>query len=217
MNFSNLLFSCLVVIGCSGLSGCATTRDGANAGKVGLEQLMSDSMAASANGLPEKSMDLLEKAAKEFPTRKEPWLRIAQLHFEAHDYGQAILSAEEVLERDEKDQLAKSILAVSGLRVSARALAKLREDQVITGDVRLEARMLAKTLRETLGESDLFSGKTVGEGGGASVDQGRKTPVVKRVVKPTVPPVTTPSAGTKTGASDVAPKSGSGDPFGALK
>ena len=63
------------------------------------------------------------------PTSKEPWLKLAEDYFEANNYGQAILASQEVLQRDPADSVATSVLAVSGLRVSASALSLLRQQQ----------------------------------------------------------------------------------------
>jgi hypothetical protein len=45
-----------------------------------------------------------------------------RLQFDARNYGSPIAAAQEVLQRDTTDITAKSIMAVSGLRVSASAL-----------------------------------------------------------------------------------------------
>ena len=86
-----LLMACLCC-----LSACATTGESGK-GVVSVEQLLKDSDAADKSGLQEKSLEFLNRAAKENPARKEPWLRKAQIYFESQDYGQAILASEEVL------------------------------------------------------------------------------------------------------------------------
>jgi hypothetical protein len=43
---------------------------------------------------------------------------IAQTRYEAGQYGEAIVNAQEVLVRDPNDTLANSIIAISGLRLS---------------------------------------------------------------------------------------------------
>lgn len=91
-------------------------------------------------------------AAKAYPASKEPWIKLAEDYFEAADYGNAILAAQEVLARDTSDGAAPSILAVSGLRVSASALQVLRAQNQIAGGTRMEAETMARTLREVLGE-----------------------------------------------------------------
>src|SRR6185437_5088801 len=86
----------------------------------------------------------------------------AQIHFDAHQYGQAITEAQEVQQRDVNDLTAKSILAVSGLRVSASALEQLRKVNEVNGSARNEAEAVAKLIHEALGEPILVPSPTVG-------------------------------------------------------
>jgi hypothetical protein len=114
---------------------------------------MQEAAQASGEGSKQRSRDLHYTAAKNYPTSKEPWLKLAEDYFEAGNYGQAILAAQEVVQRDPADSLAAGVLAVSGLRVSAAALSTLREQQTtLNGGTRTEAEGLAHTLRELLGE-----------------------------------------------------------------
>jgi hypothetical protein len=103
----------------------------------------------SNNGL--RALDMWRAAAKRNPVAKEPWLRMAQLHFETGNYGDAITEAQETLQRDSSDAVANGLLAVSGLRVSSAALARMQPD-TFSGSARGEAESLAKTLRDLLGE-----------------------------------------------------------------
>jgi hypothetical protein len=114
---------------------------------------MQEAAQATGEGSKQRSRDLYYTAAKNYPTSKEPWLKLAEDYFEAANYGQAILAAQEVVQRDPADSLAAGVLAVSGLRVSAAALSTLREQQTtLNGGTRTEAEGLARTLRELLGE-----------------------------------------------------------------
>ncbi len=108
---------------------------------------------AHVKGASAESLAQFELAARTDPARKQPWLRIAQVQFDARNYGPAITAAQEVLQRDNADVTAKSIMAASGLRVSAAALDQLREANALTGGTREEAQMLARTMRTALGES----------------------------------------------------------------
>jgi hypothetical protein len=105
----------------------------------------------------DKATALLKEAAVAYPDDKMPWLRIAQAKFDSGNYIEAIVNAQQVLNRDAKDQVAKSIIVVSGLRLSTKALADLRTQNEISGSLRNEAQDLAKILRENLGESVLVS------------------------------------------------------------
>lgn len=103
-------------------------------------------------GKTEDALAELDTAIKVDPASKTPWLRKAQIYFDARQYGQAITAAQETLQRDTTDLTAKSILAVSGLRVSAQALEQLRKANEVNGSARTEAESVAKLIREALGE-----------------------------------------------------------------
>jgi hypothetical protein len=90
-----------------------------------------------------------------YPADKSPWLSIAQTRYEAGQYGDAIINAQEVLVRDPNDTLANSIIAISGLRLSTRSLADLSRQNNLSGSIRTESQDLAKLLRESLGETVL--------------------------------------------------------------
>ncbi len=139
------------------ISGCASTS------KPSVPEDFSTAMAqssASADSLLEKgnreeAVKLLGDFAKKYPERKDPWVRLARIHFDGENYAQAIVAAEEALQRDRTDRTAKSIRAVGGLRVAAQSLADLKGDVELKGDARSDAVGLAKVMRETLGEEVL--------------------------------------------------------------
>lgn len=114
-------------------------------------------------GKTSSALEELDEAIRVEPSSKLPWLRKAQIHFDARQYGQAITSAQEVLQRDANDLTAKSILAVSGLRVSAQALDQLRQANEVSGSARTEAESVAKIIREALGEPILVGGPKASE------------------------------------------------------
>ena len=118
-----------------------------------LEQYLKEAEAAKTAGSNDRAGELYRIAAKTYPASKAPWLKLAEGYFEANNYGQAILAAQEVLQRDPADSVATSVLAVSGLRVSSSALQMLRQlQQTLNGGTREEAVDLARVLREQLGE-----------------------------------------------------------------
>ncbi|WP_347329245.1 tetratricopeptide repeat protein, partial [Ralstonia pseudosolanacearum] len=123
------------------ITGCATTSGPQSDEAFG--KSMSEADAAAKGGQQDKAIDLYQQIAKANPTRDEPWVRIAQIQFGSEKYPQAILAAEEALQRDNGDRQAKSILAVSGLRVARRSLQELRADSALAGDVRTDAQVLA--------------------------------------------------------------------------
>lgn len=150
-------FMSLMVV--AALAGCATGGGGSAAqpgpGSVAADTAFAEADAALAAGQGEKAVSLLKAVAVAHPVDKKPWVRMAQIRFDANNYGDAITHAQEALERDPDDTLAYSILAVSGLRVASKALADLTRKNNLQGSVRSEAQDLAKLLRSSLGEDVL--------------------------------------------------------------
>lgn len=139
------------------LSACSTVPTKSTvAAPPTLAELMSKAAAADSAGQKEAAITLWRQAATAFPADKEPWTRIAQTRFDAGQYGEAIVSAEEIKVRDPNDQLANSILAIGGLRLATRALAVLRSQNNLSGSLRTESQDLAKLLRESLGQQELI-------------------------------------------------------------
>lgn len=136
------------------LAGCASTvtTPPAKPAPVTVSSAMTEAETAIVAGQPAKGMAILSAAAQAYPADKQPWLRMAQHNFDSHDYGKAIVEAQEVLERDQDDLQAHSILAVAGLRVSVKALSDLAQKNNLNGSVRSEAQDLAKLLRARLGD-----------------------------------------------------------------
>jgi len=188
------------------LSACATPQPvvPAKPAVPTMDELLSKAGEASSAGRKEEAVTLWKQAAAAYPADKAPWANIAQARYDAGQYGDAIVSAQEVLVRDPSDRLANSIIAVSGLRLSTRALADLSRQNNLSSSVKTESQELAKLLRESLGERELIS-KTIvtptgSQGAGARVGgRGGKQPV----------------KGSKAAAN--ADSSSGADPFGALK
>jgi len=116
-----------------------------------LAALMAGAEAAIKAGRNGDAVAGLASAIAAFPLEKAPRLRMAQMQFEWHNYGETITHAQAVLQRDPDDLLAHSLVAVSGLRVSSKALTDLATKNKLTGDVRSEAQDLAKLLRANIG------------------------------------------------------------------
>ncbi|MES2165176.1 MAG: hypothetical protein V4476_28810 [Pseudomonadota bacterium] len=120
-----------------------------------MEDMLAKASQASGSGQKEQAVTLWKEAAVAYPADKAPWTNIAQTRYEAGQYGEAITSAQEVLVRDPNDRLANSIIAISGLRLSTRALSDLSRQNNLSGSLRTESQDLAKLLRESLGETVL--------------------------------------------------------------
>lgn len=172
-----------------------------------LADLIAEATSATSAGKPDKALSILDNAAKLFPADKKPWVQMAQIEFDGTNYGNAIVNALEALQRDPKDQVANSIIAVSGLRLSTKALTELSHQNNLSGSVKTEAQDLAKLLRERLGETALVpppQAKPVGTPAPKLSTPSRSTKV-RSSRGSTVKPATTPD------------KDGGGSPFGALR
>ncbi|MDX9843000.1 MAG: hypothetical protein RBT42_04525 [Aquabacterium sp.] len=184
---------------------------------------------ALKQGQSQQAFEQLDQAIKLDPSAKQPWVRKAQIHFEARQYGHAINDAQEVLQRDVNDLTAQSILAVSGLRVSAEALSHLRKVNEVKGSTRNEAESVAKLIREALGEPILVAPQP--EAAAASTKPVRRavrraasrTPAVSQVTNGQ--PAAAPAAVTRAApvvkpapaAKPVSTTAGRANPFGALQ
>ena len=180
------------------LSACATTEPTSAAKLHGaVADAVASANAAAKAGNDDKAIAILQGAAQAHPADKTPWIRMAQIRYDADDYGQAIVLAQQALQRDSDDTLAHSITAVSGLRVASKALGEMTRKNNLSGTIRSEAQDLAKLLRASLGEEVLVPGAQKG-----------RTAAVAPQKKPPQNPVTSSSAQKKP-ASD--------DPFADLK
>jgi hypothetical protein len=217
--FGRVLSATILTFSLIALTGCAGAPIGESEPVTAVEAL-TELMAraegfAAVPGGREQARDAYRQAAKAYPTSKLPWSKLGESYFEAKDYGNAILAAQEVLEREPTDRAALGFLAVSGLRVSSHALFNLRsEGASANGSIRTEAEALAVTLRGVLGESVLFPQQ-------AQVAKPVEVPVpakpTRRVRRAAVRAVSsdTPAAGV---AAVPAPsRSASANPFDRLK
>ena len=179
------------------MSACSTMdANTAVQAKPKLEDLLAKASEAKAAGKQEQAITLWKETAEAYPADKQPWVNIAQSRYDAGQYGEAIVSAQEILVRDPSDQLANSIIAISGLRLSTRALADLSRQNNLSGSIRTESQDLAKLLRESLGE----------------------TVLVPPAEKPArTPAKTAASTAVRKATNKAAASTPSADPFGALK
>ncbi len=205
------------------LSACSSvSKKNDPAAQLALQEKVDEKLAAADKaqkaGNADQALDQLDQAIKADPSSKAPWLKKAQMHFDARQYGAAITAAQEVLQRDVNDTTAKSILAVSGLRVSAQALEQLRKSNEVTGSARSEAEGVAKIIREALGEPIL-----------GPAGDGVKKPVYRAAVsvrsRARTSSASNPSASVASAAPSSAPSAkpaapvsnGRSNPFGALQ
>ncbi len=136
------------------LAGCASSPKSGKMGADSYSRLMTQAETHVMAGRIDAALASFNLAAQADPTRKEPWLRSAQLSFDNGSYGRAIVASQEVLQRDPGDLVADSVLTVSGFRVATQSLQRLQTNGAITGDTaRNEALALAGLMRKTMGES----------------------------------------------------------------
>jgi tetratricopeptide (TPR) repeat protein len=212
-----------VVLACGLVAGCATQNNVATTPQA-FDKALADADTVSKGGDQDRAIALYQQLAKSDPTREEPWSRIAQIQFSQGHYGQAIVAAQEALQRDQTDREAKSVLAVAGLRVATQSLGELRQDASLAGDAKSDAQVLAKQLRDTLGEESLFPPEQQAE---KPVPKKRR--IVRRVAKEK-PAVTASAAGNSGPEAPVArpaalapapakaaQSGGASDPFSALR
>jgi tetratricopeptide (TPR) repeat protein len=162
-----LVVACGVIAGCASQATTPPTPEAFN-------KALGDADSVAKNGDQDRAIALYQQLSKQDPTREEPWSRIAQIQFQQGHYGQAIVAAQEALQRDQSDRSAKSVLAVAGLRVATQSLGELRQDSSLAGDAKSDAQALAQQLRDTLGEATLFP---------AEVQEKPATPKKKRFVR----------------------------------
>jgi hypothetical protein len=178
------------------LSGCATDGGTVRVEKPQastLERSLADADTALASGQNDRAQGILKTAAANYPAEKSPWLHMAQIKFDRASYGEAIMNALEALQRDPADKLGNSIVAVSGLRLSTKALADLSQQNNLNGSLRSEAQDLAKLLRTSLGEDVLVPAAN---------------PAVRKPA---------PAPAKKSAATPIKNQTNSSDPFGGLK
>jgi tetratricopeptide (TPR) repeat protein len=132
------------------LAGCASTAPSTASKPVPMATALADADAVAQSGRPDQAYTILKGAAAANPSDKAPWLRMAQMRFEDKNYGEAIINGLAAIERDPDDMLAYSLVAVSGLRVSSKALGDLTQKNGFSGSVRNEAQDLANLLHTTL-------------------------------------------------------------------
>lgn len=188
----------IVLVLLSGLAACASAPKKPVA--VPFESIMASAEAQVAAVGTDASIKAFEDAAKSDPTRKEPWVRIAQLQFDQGNYARAIVAAEEVLQRDPDDLVADGVLTVAGFRVANQSLKRLQGRGVLASETASrEAQTLADTLRATMGDAVLAVEKP----------KPRPRTPARSAVRRTVPVAPAPAPGPER----TKPRSDNSDPF----
>jgi tetratricopeptide (TPR) repeat protein len=199
------------------LAACSSTpQPAADKPGVDLSVLMDQGATAERSGQRDVALRQYAEAARQYPASKQPWLKIAQMQFDAGNYGEAIVASQQVVSRDDRDKVAHSILSVSGLRVSSKAVSDLSRLNELTGSVRREAQDLAKVIRENLGERNLVPVSP------PPAPRPAPAPIPSAARPAAAPAGAAPAAAPKAAGTPAAPapapsSGGGGSPFGVLK
>jgi len=209
---------CAAILGAAlAVTGCSTpprTEAQQAAQRQAVQERVAEKLSAADQAIEQGRTDQawaeLDAAIRLDPAAKQPWLKKAQLRFDARQYGEAITYAHEVLQRDVNDLTAKSILAVSGLRVSAQALDELRKANEVSGSARSEAEMVAKLIHEVLGEPILVPASQE-----ADAKPARRPARPRRDITAPATGAAAPAPAATTRSTS--PSVGRNNPFGALQ
>ena len=146
------LLTCVMAVA---MAGCSTLESAPVAPPVStVQSSLEEAETLVRANQRDKALAVLRLSSANHPTKAEPLLRGAQMHYDHKEYGEAITSARKALERDPGNVLAHSIVTVSGLRVVTKSLNDLA-DRNLTGEARDEAEGLARLLRTALKEDAL--------------------------------------------------------------
>lgn len=145
----------VVLAGCAATPAERTALPSAAPAAPSLQEWMQRAQAAAQAGQREQARQAWRGAARTYPADKAPWQRLAEDYFAAGDHGNAILAAQEVLQRDGRDTIGHGVLALGGLRLAAGSLAALRDTREWRVGHRDEAATLTRAMHESLGEPAL--------------------------------------------------------------
>ena len=156
-------------------SACSMTRESAD----DYSRIFAVAEADVGAGRVEAAIASFDRAAMADPTRKEPWLRMAQLQFDAGNYGRAIVAPD--------DPVADSVLTVAGLRIASQSLQRLEGNGALaSATARTEAERLAHAMRDTMGEAILGSAEPEAPARRATPRRRATQPTPEPKRKPTV-------------------------------
>ncbi|CUI70974.1 Uncharacterised protein [Achromobacter xylosoxidans] len=187
------------------MAGCATTNKPQTDAEY--KQSITQATETLANKGGDEAVAQFQEIAQRNPSRGEPWSYIAKIRFDEQKYGEAIVAADEALNRDSNDFTAKTVRAVGGLRVAMQSLADLRADALLAGNARSDAVALAAAMRETLGQDVLFpEGRKPPRGGGTRPPPKPRNDSAAAAGTPATGTAVTPSAGTPAANAGAAAK-----------
>ncbi len=148
-----------------------------------LPDMLAQAAQAASAGQNAQALTLWKAASAAHPADKTAWGHLAKAKFDAAQYGDAIVNAQEVLVRDPNDRAASTIVATSALRLASRALADLGRQGAMPVTLQKDALDVARVLRESAGRSELLASVAQQERAG-SKERDTRAPRVAKVSKP---------------------------------
>jgi hypothetical protein len=154
------IFLAEVVVVALFCAGCTSFGSVPSSSRDDLARAVAEIQSRSTTRGVDASVEDLMKLADRNPTSGLPWSAVAKLRFDQERYGPAIVAADEALQREADDDVAKSIRVVGGLRIAQQSLSDMRGSKVLLGKVRPDALALARVMRETLGITTILAEPT---------------------------------------------------------
>ncbi len=148
-----------------------------------LQELLSKAAQAAGAGQHAQALALWKAASVAHPADKTAWGQLARAKFDAAQYGEAIVNAQEVLVRDPNDRAANTIIVTGALRLASRALADLGRHGGMPVTLQKDALEVARALRESAGRTELLATVAQQERAGTR-ERDTRTPRVAKVSKP---------------------------------
>jgi tetratricopeptide (TPR) repeat protein len=115
-----------------------------------VDSIMASADDALAKGQDANAMKLYEQAAKEAPRYKEPWVRLAHIHYGNGVYLQAYRAAQEAYDMDPSDADMRALKVLASLKLADAAVEDWGDAGEIPATVKQEADQISKELRERI-------------------------------------------------------------------
>lgn len=187
----SMLCCCALVTGCANTAGRLQASD--------LNSAIEQAGALAEGGQTAQAIELLDAAAGLDPSASRPWLKKAQIQFQAADYAAAIQSAEQAKSRDPSDKDARSIAIVAALRIAIGGLAELRGQEGLGDNAYAEAQRMAAVLKASLGTDTLVPADEAAASGlvstpAAAAPEPKRKAATRTAAKPLRKPAAAPAA-----------------------
>lgn len=112
------------------------------------DEIINGADVVRSQGMVDDAARLYRQAAKEVPTYAAPWVRMAEMYYEAGEHLKAYQSATEALSRDPANKAAEKVKVLSSLQLANNALAKSANSAALTPDAKADAERLTGQMHE---------------------------------------------------------------------